>query len=223
MRTVRTTVLLLAVTAAQPVHLGADTVRAAEAAIAGLCREVFGEDSQAAIALGVLSLGEDGDLTATAAPGSRLGQPSRFLLWQGRRQVGWVAATVSVTAPRVVAARAIGRDEVLDGAALRTGAGPLPGVAITRLPGLADVVGASARRPILEGEVIVSAAVRETFAVRTGDTVQARIRRGRLEIVARVMASGTGRVGDVIRVKHAGAGRAVAARITGPGAVEVLP
>ncbi|MGE0394063.1 MAG: flagella basal body P-ring formation protein FlgA [Vicinamibacterales bacterium] len=44
-----------------------------------------------------------------------------------------------------------------------------------------------------------------------------------MQIVARAVASGTGRIGDVIRIRSLGAARVVSGRITAPGEVEVLP
>ncbi len=216
-------VLLVAVLLSSAGRASAGPSPAIESAIAGLCRNIFGAGSHAVVTLGVVSLQGDGALLATPAPGSRLGQPSRFLLWRGGSQVGWAVATVAVTAPHLTAARRIERDETVEDTALSDAVGLLPSVGFTPLPDRSAVVAARSRRPIAAGEVIANGLVQEIPAVRTGDTVQAHLRRGRIEIVARVVASGTGRVGDVIQVRSSRAARTVAARISGPGAVEVMP
>jgi flagella basal body P-ring formation protein FlgA len=201
----------------------AETASPVAAAVEAASREAFGVSSEVDVTLGMVAPAAPGPVTATVAPGGRVGQPSRFLLWRSGRQVGYAVATVEVTADYMKPVRAIARDEIVDGSAVAPERGRLPKVPFLRLPGREEVIGASARRALAAGEPILNGLVVEIPAVRSGDTVQARLTRGAVQIVARAVASGTGRVGDVIRVRTGGAARVVLGRITAPGEVEVLP
>ncbi len=201
----------------------AETLSPVATAVAVASREAFGASSDVEVTLGMVAPAVPGAVTATVAPGGRVGQPSRFVLWRDGRQVGYAVATVEVTADYMKPVRAIARDEVVDASAVVAERGPLPRVPFLRLPGKDEVIGASARRALTAGEPILNGLVVEIPAVRSGDTVQARLTRGSMQIVARAVASGTGRVGDVIRIRSLGAARVVAGRITAPGEVEVLP
>lgn len=208
---------------ARPAASSPDPVQPVAAAVRAACHAVFGRESDVDIVLGMVSPADVDGVVATVAPGGRVGQPSRFLLWRGARQVGYAVATVEITAEYLKPVRAIARDEVVDKEAVVVERGRLPQVPFLRLPGRLEVVGASARRALVPGEPILNGLIVEVPAVRTGETVQAHLTRGALEISARAVASGTGRVGDVIRVRAIGAERMVAARITAPGAVEIQP
>lgn len=201
----------------------AETLSPVATAVAVASREAFGASSDVEVTLGMVAPAVPGAVTATVAPGGRVGQPSRFVLWRDGRQVGYAVATVEVTADYMKPVRAIARDEVVDASAVVAERGRLPRVPFLRLPGKDEVIGASARRALTAGEPILNGLVVEIPAVRSGDTVQARLTRGSMQIVARAVASGTGRVGDVIRIRGLGAARVVAGRITAPGEVEVLP
>lgn len=193
------------------------------AAVLSASREVFGTSSDVEVTLGLVAPPDPGAVVATVAPGGRVGQPSRFVLWRGGRQVGYAVATVEVTGDYLTPVRPIARDEVVSADAVAANRGRLPRVPFLRLPGKDEVVGASARRALTAGEPILNGLIVEIPAVRSGDTVRARLTRGSLHIEASAVASGTGRVGDVVRVRGVGASRVVTGRITAPGEVEVLP
>ncbi len=201
----------------------AETGASVRAAVTAACHAIFGKESEVEVTLGMVVPADLGDVVATVAPGGRVAQPSRFLLWRGTRQVGYAVATVEVVTDVMKPQRAIARDEVVEASAVAMDRGRLPSVPFLRLPGRDEVIGASARRALAAGEPILNGLVAEVPAVRTGETVQARLTRGSLEIHARAVASGTGRIGDVIRVRTIGAERVVAARITAPGTVEIQP
>jgi len=215
--------LLLLVSCLLPATASAEALAPVAAAVAAASREAFGASSEIEVTLGMVNPAEPGTVTATVAPGARVGQPSRFVLWRGGRRIGYAVATVEVTADFMKPVHAIARDEVVDASAVAADRGPLPRVPFLRLPGRDEVIGSSARRALAAGEPILNGLVMEVPAVRSGDTVQARLTRGTLQIVARAVASGTGRIGEVIRVRSHGAARLIRARITAPGEVEVLP
>jgi len=215
--------LLVSLLLVPPASASAEALSPVAAAVAAASRAAFGTASDVEVTLGLVAPAEPGSVIATVAPGGRVGQPSRFVLWRGGRQIGYAVATVEVTADFMKPLHAIARDEVVEASDVTADRGRLPHVPFIRLPGPDEVIGASARRALAAGEPILNGLVVEIPAVRSGDTVQARLTRGSVQIVARALASGTGRIGDVIRVRSLGAARVVTARITAPGEVEVLP
>jgi flagella basal body P-ring formation protein FlgA len=58
--------------------------------------------------------------------------------------------------------------------------------------------------------------------VKTGDAVQVIVRIGAVEAEGRAVASGSGNLGDIVRVTPPGTRRTLKARITGPGKVEIV-
>lgn len=78
------------------------------------------------------------------------------------------------------------------------------------------------RRPLEDGAPVARGDVETPPAVNRGDWVALRSRAGGIEMESRVEALQSGRVGQTVSVKPARAQAAVAARVVGPGQVEVL-
>ena len=165
---------------------------------------------------------EGAALVASPEPGARTGAPARFVVFDGNTRVGMAVATVHVNARHVRARRAIARDEALVAGDLEEVNAPLRNQPIKRLPVLADVIGTRVRRQVAAGEAITSAVVQVIPLVRSGDKVTMVVRVGAVEAEGRGVASGSGHVGDVIRVTNTATRRPLKARITGPGEVEII-
>jgi flagella basal body P-ring formation protein FlgA len=141
---------------------------------------------------------------------------------QGRNRVGVAVATVVVTGPHAVAARAIARDEEIADADIAIVEGDWPAVALTRLPAQDDIVGLKARRNIAAGEALTGLVLDVPPLVRAGDVVTVTATVGSVTVTGAATASGSGHRGDIIRVTPKPNGRPVRARIMGQAAVEVL-
>lgn len=168
------------------------------------------------------TVGAEAGLTALPEPGGRSGQPTRFVLMAGRARRGSALATVTITGAYPRAARAIERGDVIGRDAIEMVDGELPPTAFKRLPALADAIGLTARRDIAPGELLSEAVLLLPPLVRTGDAVAVTVRVGAVEITSKGTASGSGHEGDLIRVTPRPGVRPLKARITGPGAVEIV-
>jgi flagella basal body P-ring formation protein FlgA len=162
------------------------------------------------------------DVIATPEPGSRLGRAVRFILVAGGTRLGSVVATLNVTGSAVRSSRAIARGEELEADAIEVMDVELKDILLGRLPTLADVVGTQARRDIRKGEVLTEAIVIVPPLVKSGDEVRVSVSTGAIEVTGVGRASGSGHVGDLIRVLMPSNRRGLNARITGPGAVEIV-
>jgi flagella basal body P-ring formation protein FlgA len=160
-------------------------------------------------------------LHALPEPGGRAGTPMRFVLMVGRMRRGVAMATVKVVASYARAARAIGRNATIGAGDIDIVTSELPAAGMKRLPDTADVVGLIARRDIAAGEPLTQAVLDVPLAVRAGDAVELTVIAGRVRVTARATASSSGHEGEIIRVVPDG-GRALRARISRPGAVEVV-
>jgi flagella basal body P-ring formation protein FlgA len=172
------------------------------------------------------------DLVATVEPGSRLGQPIRFILFAGGKRLGSAVARLEVVGPAPRAKRAFARDEEITAADVDVASVEIKNVMLRRMPEVSDVVGAHARRDIVAGELLTNAVVVVPPAVKSGDEVQVTVTMGAVQVSGVGRASGSGQVGDTIRVllrPSASAGqvttpsnrRPLSARIVGRGAVEI--
>jgi flagella basal body P-ring formation protein FlgA len=85
-----------------------------------------------------------------------------------------------------------------------------------------EIVGAQARRDIRAGELLTDAAVIVPLLVKSGDVVRVSVSAGAVQVTGIGRASGSGRVGDLIRVLMPSSRRGLKARITGPGSVEIV-
>ena len=161
-------------------------------------------------------------LVAMAEPGARFGQPIRFVLTIDGKRAGTAIATVDVTAPVVRATRSIGRNDEIGAADVETAMVPLKDVAFRRLPITTDIVGTRARRDITAGELMTNALVLVPPAIRSGDLVRVVLTMGTVQVTGEGRASGSGQIGDRIRVLTPSSRKPLTARITGRGAVEIV-
>jgi flagella basal body P-ring formation protein FlgA len=79
----------------------------------------------------------------------------------------------------------------------------------------------TARRDIAAGEPLTQAVLQVPLAVRSGDEVTLTVVAGTVQVATKALATSSGHEGDMVRVIPEG-GRALKARITRPGAVEVV-
>jgi len=160
-------------------------------------------------------------LVAAIEPGARLGQPIRFVLTVDGKRVGSAVATVAVSGQAVRARRSLARGEEVAAGDVETTVVELRSVMARRLPVIADIVGTRARRDIAAGELLTNALVIVPPAVRSGDEVRVMVTMGSVQVSGMGRASGSGQVGDTIRVLTASSRKPLSARITGRGAVEI--
>lgn len=163
-----------------------------------------------------------GPLTAVPEPGGRLGRPARFVLWRGRDRAGVAVARVDVIAPHVRTRRGIARAETIAAEDVQVVDAAVPALAFRPFLSLEAVVGTRPRRNLAAGEVITTAVITVPPAVRSGDVVEVLVRVGAVQVTGRGVASGSGQVGDVIRVINQSSRRPLRAKISGPNAVEVI-
>ena len=161
-------------------------------------------------------------VTATPAPGARLGEPIRFVLAGASGLRVTVVARVNASLAHVVAARPIARDVAITGEDIELRRTTLTGVLLEPLPGLDEVVSARTRRAFAAGEVFSRSGLTRPFAVRAGDTVSMTVRNGIVEAKGVGRAVSSGFVGDVIRVLRPGTREPSRARVVAPAAVEIL-
>jgi len=161
-------------------------------------------------------------LVATIEPGARLGQPIRFVLSADGKRIGSVVASVMVAGEAVVARRSIARDEQVGAADVTITRAEIKNVFVRRMPTEDDIVGTRARRDISAGELLTPALVVVPPAVRSGDQVRVVVTMGPVQVSGEGRASGSGQVGDRIRVLTPSSRKPLNARITGRGAVEIV-
>jgi flagellar basal body P-ring formation protein FlgA len=137
-----------------------------------------------------------------------------------RRGLAVATVTAKATYPR--AARVIARDEEIGRDAVDLTAGDLPAMPIRPLLVESDVIGLKARRAIAIGEPLTAAVLRLSPVVKSGDEVEVTVRLGVVRVTGSGVASGSGQVGDMIRITQPHSSRLLKGRITGPGAVEVV-
>jgi flagella basal body P-ring formation protein FlgA len=169
------------------------------------------------------------DVTADAAidaaviePGARFGRPVRFRLMGGGRQRGSAVAVVAGEIRQVQAARAVSSNTTLVAEDLATTSAEATGQLIEPLPGLEEIIGAQTVRDLAAGEIVTSRVARIEPAVRSGDRVVVRAAIGAVQVTGTATAQQTGKIGDVIRVINTDSRRALRARVTGKGEVEVV-
>jgi flagella basal body P-ring formation protein FlgA len=161
-------------------------------------------------------------LVAVADPGARTGRLVQFALRAGTKRAGTAVAQVTVAAPHVKVTAAVARDAAIAAEAVREVDGDVGAVRFEPLPQIDDVVGAHARRALAPGEVLSHAVVAVPDAVKAGDDVKVVVRVGALEAWGTGRASGSGRVGDVVRITRGGARGLQPARVLAAGVVQVL-
>jgi flagellar basal body P-ring formation protein FlgA len=161
-------------------------------------------------------------LSATPEPGSRLGRPMRFILVANGARVGSVVAKLEVTGSAVRSSRALLRGEDVAADAVEVVDLELKDMLVDRLPTQDEIVGARARRNIRVGEVLTEAAVVVPPVVKSGDEVRVSVSTGVIQLSSVGRASGSGHVGDLIRVLMPTSRKGLTARITGPKSVEIV-
>ena len=161
-------------------------------------------------------------LAAQPDAAARLSKPSRFVLFAGGVRRGLAVATVRVRSPYPRAARAIARDEAIGVDAVDFIEGELPSMEIRPLLTAAALTGLMARRNIAAGEVLTASVLRVPPVVKSGDEVNATLRLGTVSVTTTGIASGSGQIGDMIRVSQPHRSGLLKGRITGPGAVEIV-
>ena len=155
-------------------------------------------------------------------PGSRLGRPIRFIVFENGARTGSVIATLTVTGLAVRSSRAVSRGEDMTADAVEVVDVELKNILLDRLPTSDDIVGAQARRDIRAGEVLTGATVVVPPVVKSGDEVQVSMSAGIVRVTTVGRASGSGHVGDLIRVLMPENRKSLKARIAGPGSVEIV-
>lgn len=195
-------------------------------AIVRAVAERFGAASGAQVAVDDLRIDatelEGGALMAVPDPGGRTGRPAQFTLRAGSKRVGLAVATVTVSVPHVRTIAAVDRDAAVGADAVQEQNDEVADVRFEPLPRLEEVVGAHARRALVAGEVLSQAVVIVPDAVRAGDEVKVVARVGALEAWGVGRATGSGRVGDVVRITRGSARGLQPARVLSPGVVQVL-
>jgi flagella basal body P-ring formation protein FlgA len=159
-----------------------------------------------------------------AEPGAtaRVGKRAQFVLSAKGARRGVAVATVRVRAPFPRAARAIARDEEIDASAVNFTRNDVPAIPIKPLLDESDFDGVRARRAIAIGETLTSALLRVSPVVKSGDEVEVTVRIRAVRVTGTGIASGSGQVGDTIRIMQPHSSRLLKGRITGPGAVEIV-
>jgi flagella basal body P-ring formation protein FlgA len=203
------------------VALGAAATDTVAAAIERAVVDRMG-DVQVVVRQTSTTVGDRAGLEAFIEPASRLGQPIRFILAADGKRVGSVVARIEVTADAPRARRGLGRDEEITAADVETVRLEIKNVLLRRLPEAADVVGNRARRDIVAGELLTQSLVMVPDAVRSGDEVQVVVTIGSVQVTGVGRASGSGQVGDRVRVTTPSSRKSLSARIIGRGAVEVV-
>jgi flagella basal body P-ring formation protein FlgA len=161
-------------------------------------------------------------VVAVPDPGARTGRPAQFTLRVGSKRLGIAVASVTVSVPHVRTIAPVDRDHAVTAEAVREQDGEVAGVRFEPLPRLDEVIGAHARRSLAAGEVLSQAVVAVPDAVQAGDEVKVVVRVGVLEAWGVGRASGSGRIGDVVRITRGTARGLQRALVLSPGVVQVL-
>jgi flagella basal body P-ring formation protein FlgA len=166
--------------------------------------------------------GPEPTLTAVPEAGSRLGRTIRFQLFAGGVRTGSVVAKLDVAGSVVRTRQALSRGDRVEAGNVELVDADLKDLLLKRQPSLEDVVGAEARRDIAAHEILTDALVLAPPTVQSGDEVRVSVTAGPVRVTGTGRASGSGRVGDLIRVLVPSSRRGLKARITGPGSVEIV-
>jgi flagella basal body P-ring formation protein FlgA len=164
-------------------------------------------------------------MVAVPDAGAKVGGFVRFLLYEDakhERRAGSVDAEVFVTAPHVRARRALAHRTTLEASDFERVTADVGRMPLEALPDEALLTGARVTRPVAEGQAIVATMVASTQLVKSGDEVRTIVRIGALEARGSAIAAQSGALGDEIRVVNAESKRALKARVSGEGEVEVI-
>lgn len=191
-------------------------------AVAQAVAERVGGDARVTVTKVQSAVSTAAAIVASPAPGARTGMPARFTLFAGGKRIGTAVATVRVTATHVRARQALARNQHLTAADVEEVEAELVDQPMRRLPALSDAIGARLRRNVAAGEPITAAVIEVPALVKSGDAVRVVVRVGAVEAEGRGVASGSGYIGDIVRVVNSGSRRPLKARVTGPGQVEII-
>lgn len=168
-------------------------------------------------------------LIATPDPGARLARPARFALaclpdrpGAVPVRVGHAVARVSVSVEHVRAARPLAPGQTLGPGDLVGTRGDVGAVPLRRLPTLDEVAGSRTLRSVEAGLVLSASSVALRRLVQSGDVVVVRVVADGLVVEGSAVATQHGSAGDTIRVVNPDTRRAMKARVTGRGEVEVI-
>lgn len=170
-----------------------------------------------------------GALVATPDPSGRTDRPFRFVIATaavGPRghnvRLGEATAIVRVSGAHVRATRSMAAGRTLVAADLEAVSGPLDGLALRRVPSLAELVGGRLTRGVIAGEPIVTEAVAMAPAVRAGDRVRVSVHHSGVNATVTAVAEQTAGLDQVIRVVNPSSRRTLRARVVAVGEVEVV-
>jgi flagella basal body P-ring formation protein FlgA len=204
---------------------GADSI---SSAIVDAVRQRMGEDA----AVTVTDVDVRGGLieppvSAVPSPGARTGATMRFQLVgpdrNGRvRVIGWATARVDVAVEHVRVRQLVSRGQALADEDLEVATGEVAGLPLRWLPRRREVLGARALTTVGAGSVLTKTAVATRPAVKSGQTVRAMVRVGRVHVEAELVAVQDGDPGATVRVVNRDSRRELRARVVEPGVVEVL-
>jgi len=167
------------------------------------------------------TVADQNNLVAAIEPGSRLGQPIRFILSADGKRVGSAVARLEVVGRAPRARRGFARDEEIGAADIDMARVELKDVMVRRMLEPSEVAGTRARRDIVAGELLTTALVAVPPAVKSGDEVRVTLTVGAVQVSGVGRASGSGQVGDMVQVTTPSSRRLLKARIVGRGAVEI--
>jgi flagella basal body P-ring formation protein FlgA len=207
-------------------HVSASDV-AVRAAIVRCATERLGAGAEVSLqGLEIRATATSDPITAVPEPAARVGRLSVFSLTAltsaGPRRIGSAVAVVDASASHVRLRREVRRGDTLTEADVEALRGPVPGVPLRALPGVAAIAGVRASRDLAAGTVLTGSIVAAVPLVKSGQEVSLRARVGGIEARTLGIATQNGRVGDVIRVVNTDSRRTVVGRVTASGEVEVV-
>ena len=217
----RVCLVLVSVLAAGATGAASNVVTPEQAIAAAVAQALGGRAAVSVTAVETEVVAESG-LIATPDPAARLSKRSRFVLSARGVRRGLAVATVNARAPIARAVREIARDETVGREAVEFVEVDLPRLPIAALLSEADVIGRSAKRTIAAREPLTASMLRLPPIIRSGDEVMVTVQIGAVRVTGAGRASGSGHIGDTIRVIPPNSVQVLPARIVGPGRVEIL-
>jgi flagella basal body P-ring formation protein FlgA len=200
----------------------ASSVVTPEQAVAAAVVQALGARAAVSVTVVETAVAAESGLIATPDAAARFSKPSRFVLSVRGVRRGLAVATVRARAPLGRAVREIIRNETVGRDAVEFVEVDLPRLPIAALLSEADVVGRTAKRTIAAREPLTASMLRLPPAIRSGDEVMMTVQIGAVRVTGSGRASGSGHIGDTIRVIPPNSVQVLPARIVGPGRVEIL-
>lgn len=171
--------------------------------------------------------GVSGQVAVVLPQQTRLGGPLGFSIVGGGTsgrpaQIGRGTARVVVRMPFAQASRLLVRGTVITEADVVDVVGEPGSVPLRRLPTRRELVGATTRTDIAQGEVITTQSAVLPPAVRAGEAVRAVALVGAVQVTAELTAMDNGAEGAIVRVVNRESRRELRARVVRTGIVEVI-